>query len=374
MIASMRRLLAVTALLFAASFAVPAEAQVLCESLRPEMYRECRVGSSGRIRLLMELSDRMCHEDISWGTVSIGVVWVSRNCRATFVVDQPKPQLAMDAPPMKVVCESQKGDRQICPAETRRGVALAQQLSKASCEEGKSWGFDVERGLVWVDHGCRAEFFLGGTNVVPAAAKLDATILCESADGKRHTCKAETSAGVQLVRQLTDDACTYGREWGYDAEGVWVAKGCRAEFAVSAKPRVMVSSLMCESKNGARTHCDGDTRYGVALFRKLSDDKCVLGESWGFDETGVWVDAGCRAQFALGGYRLPPERVPPNAAKITCESVDGERKPCPVDTSRGVGLLHQISEADCVLNRTWGYDLDGIWVASGCRAEFAVVR
>ena len=64
--------------------------------------------------------------------------------------------------------------------------------------------------------------------------------------------------------------------------------------------------------------------------------------------------------------------MPSNASKITCESLDGGRKPCPIETSRGVGLLRQLSDADCVLNRTWGYDRNGIWVTNGCRAEFAV--
>jgi len=59
---------------------------------------------------------------------------------------------------------------------------------------------------------------------------------------------------------------------------------------------------------------------------------------------------------------------------MSCESLDGGRKVCPVDTSRGVGLIRQVSGADCVLNQTWGYDRNGIWVTNGCRAEFAVAR
>ena len=66
--------------------------------------------------------------------------------------------------------------------------------------------------------------------------------------------------------------------------------------------------------------------------------------------------------------------APHAASKVTCESLDGGHKHCPVDTSRGVGLIRQISDSDCVLNRTWAWDRNGIWVTNGCRAEFAVAH
>ena len=366
----MRKLLIALAVLLSCSSSL--HAQTLCESLGGA-YRECRVASSGRIRLIMEISDRLCHEDLTWGSNQIGIVWVKGGCRATFGVAKPISPKANAA--SRVVCESIDGNRQVCPAETINGVIFAQQLSKTDCIEGTSWGWDLERGLVWVDHGCRAEFVLGGTpQPVDPSIRFDTPVLCESRNGKRTTCKADTSAGVRIVNPLSDSACGYGREWGYDENGIWVTKGCRAEFVVRGKPKAMLSALVCESQDGARNHCAADTRYGVAIFERLGESDCILGESWGFDETGVWVDAGCRAQFALGGYRLPADNLPANASKVTCESVDGGHKPCPADTSRGVGLLRQISDADCVLNRTWGYDRDSIWVTNGCRAEFAVAR
>ena len=42
--------------------------------------------------------------------------------------------------------------------------------------------------------------------------------------------------------------------------------------------------------------------------------------------------------------------------------------------ARGAGLIKQLSETDCVLNRNWGYDAEGIWVTGGCGAEFAVAQ
>lgn len=345
---------------------------VSCESFGIA-YRECRVGSSGPIRLVMEISERVCFQDLTWGSKELGVVWVRNGCRATFTIDKPSPLKSSTV--NRLVCESQKANREVCFADLSKGMIFAQQLSQTACVEGKSWGYDRDRELVWVDHGCRAEFIIGSTTKVePSSVPLDTSVICESEDGKRRSCKADTSAGVQIVRSLSDSDCGYRREWGYDKDGIWVSKGCRAEFVVRGKPKVMVSAVVCESQNDTRTRCAADTRYGVAVFRRLGQGDCILDETWGFDPDGIWVDRGCHAQFALGGYRLPQDVVPPNTSKVMCESLDGGHRPCPIDTSHGVGLLHQISDADCILNRTWGYDRDGIWVTNGCRAEFIVAR
>jgi ribosomal protein L37AE/L43A len=372
MIGTMRiqLLLCVVLLLCAAS----AGAQtMLCQSNDIE-YRECRVGSSGTIRLIMEISDRRCHEGITWGTVSQGVVWVKRGCRAHFGLNTPS-NLRNLREANRVVCESQKGNRQVCPADIVGRVALAQQLSRTECVQGKNWDYDTERGLIWVDYGCRAAFIVGATTEkIPPVPSLDAHVTCESEHGKRQDCKADTAEGVQIVRALSESPCGYGREWGYDENGIWVTRNCRAEFAVRGRQKAMARAITCESTNDARIHCAAETQFGVAIVKQLSESDCVLGDSWGFDETGVWVSHDCQAQFALGGYRLPVDKVPDTAARMRCESQDGGRKQCPVDTSRGVGLIEQLSGADCVLNRTWGYDRTGIWVTNGCRAEFAVAR
>ena len=366
----MRRFLMTCAVLLLSCAGSLGAQTVLCESLGA--YRECRVGSSGTIRLVMEMTPGTCFEGSTWGTREVGVVWVDRGCRATFTVSSATGNSARAS--KRVACESRNGERVVCPVDIANGVAFTQQLSKSACVQGESWGFDDERELVWVDHDCRAEFILGQrTDPVRPLQALDGLVTCESADGRRKECAADTSAGVQIVRELSDAECSFGRQWGYDAKGIWVTKGCRAEFAIKGKPKAMVRAIVCASENNARNVCAADTQYGVALVRSLGGD-CVLDQSWGFDKDGVWVTNGCHAQFALGGYRLPPGAVPATAATMRCESTDGKRTQCPVDTARGVGLIRQLSTPDCVLNRTWGYDTMGIWVTDGCRAEFAVAK
>jgi hypothetical protein len=280
---------------------------ILCESRGA--YRECRVGSMGTVRLVYELSDRSCFEGVTWGTKEGGVVWVERGCRAQFAID------AAVSGNTRIVCESQNGKRQVCPADTTLGVSIAQQLSKTKCDAGINWGFDETRREIWVDDGCRAEFILTGLRRENVAPSLDGVVTCES-EGRRKACAADTSAGVQLVRQLSESACVYERDWGWDAKGIWVNKGCRAEFAVKVKKPAVARAVTCESKNGARASCAGETQFGVAIVKQLGPSHCILGESWGFDQDGVWVDKGCQAQFALGGYRLPESAVPPPAARL----------------------------------------------------------
>lgn len=56
------------------------------------------------------------------------------------------------------------------------------------------------------------------------------TIRCESRDGRRHNCRANTSGGVRLVRQLSNTPCQQGRTWGTSGNSIWVDNGCRGEF------------------------------------------------------------------------------------------------------------------------------------------------
>ncbi len=52
-------------------------------------------------------------------------------------------------------------------------------------------------------------------------------LVCESYRGQRQHCRADTSGGVRLIKQIGYNACQ--GNWGYDYYGVWVANGCRGE-------------------------------------------------------------------------------------------------------------------------------------------------
>jgi len=49
-----------------------------------------------------------------------------------------------------------------------------------------------------------------------------------------------------------------------------------------------------------RNFCNAYTGRGVRLVNQRSGSPCVLGQTWGYNNKGIWVDRGCRADFALG--------------------------------------------------------------------------
>jgi len=57
----------------------------------------------------------------------------------------------------QITCESQQERNQVCTTlQPGSSVQMVQQLSRAPCIEGSSWGAD--EGHIWVSAGCRAVF------------------------------------------------------------------------------------------------------------------------------------------------------------------------------------------------------------------------
>jgi hypothetical protein len=127
-----------------------------------------------------------------------------------------------------VACSSEDGAKKYCAVDTKQGAHLVKQKSDAPCKQGESWGYD-EKG-VWVDHGCAGDFAAG------PAAPAGKTLTCSSDGGKTY-CDASTGRGVQLVKQRSEAACNQGDSWGYDGLGIWVDKGCSADFLLGVAPR-----------------------------------------------------------------------------------------------------------------------------------------
>ena len=126
--------------------------------------------------------------------------------------------------------------------------------------------------------------------------------------------------------------------------------------------------VYCPSDEWQRTWCPADSRFGVRMIRQRSQAPCIEGQTWGSGKLGIWVDRGCRADFGVTG-----DWQSRAAALVYCPSDYMNRNFCPIDTRDGVFIIRQRSEADCVFNRTWGYDRDRIWVDRGCRADFEIV-
>ena len=64
----------------------------------------------------------------------------------------------------------------------------------------------------------------------------DSRIVCSS-NGYRSFCDADTRGGVMLLRELRNSQqCVEGATWGYTDRGVWVDRGCRAQFELTQAP------------------------------------------------------------------------------------------------------------------------------------------
>jgi len=203
-------------------------------------------------------------------------------------------------------------------------------------------------------------------------------VRCESINNTRETCTVDARDRMIAVnQQLSANPCILGRSWGVsnDRDEIWVNDGCRAEFQVGGSTVARGAfgrSIVCESQNNGKERCPVDTSYGVQLARQISKNGCVRGDDWGFDENGVWVDHGCRAEFVLGGDQRFTPMTSSSRATVVCESQNDVTNHCAADTYYGVALARQLSNSMCVRGETWGYDAKGIWVRKGCRAEFVV--
>jgi hypothetical protein len=181
-------------------------------------------------------------------------------------------------------CDSRVGGYNQCRTSTAGGVVLKYQHSPHACYQNDTWGYDGSG--IWVANGCSATFRVGRDDDDDTAAKVglgllalgvlgalasgdsddggynnppppppqgypqsggyypqqggypdddydDAyTISCDSKNNKYRFCAVQIPSHAQLVHQRSRSACRFNKSWGYDRRGVWVKKGCRADFAI----------------------------------------------------------------------------------------------------------------------------------------------
>jgi hypothetical protein len=58
--------------------------------------------------------------------------------------------------------------------------------------------------------------------------------------------------------------------------------------------------ITCESQPGGRQYCPADMSAGVTLVKSTGSAPCLLGKTWGYDNTGLWVSEGCSGEFIAG--------------------------------------------------------------------------
>jgi hypothetical protein len=369
---------------------------VTCES-RGNDREQCAIDRGARVELSRQVSDTPCRRNGNWG-VGQEYIWVSGGCRAQFLVTAGSatgPTASAGATPMQLRACRSEADRRL-PTYTYDQVSV-EPVSRQGSVATVRWSAGSSAGLCTVATTGRIVRFTmngagGGYGDVETAGNTT-QLTCESKGTDREECRIPEGARVRLVRQISQSPCllndTYGTGQGY----LWVAKGCRAEFAVTevaSAPAVVPNApavvpapganarrstrVVCESSGNARQQCPIREGANVQLVRRRSTAMCREGETWGTGPGYIWVSRGCGAEFEVraadvgsgnaGGTGLPQQ--------VTCESKGGERSECRIRTGAQVRLARQLSTTACVYNSTWGTRAGVIWVANGCRGEFEV--
>jgi hypothetical protein len=145
----------------------------------------------------------------------------------------------------------------------------------------------------------------------PAVAKPPGrtaeVIECSSKQGGHRYCPTYAIGSVRLVEQLSKSPCRLYDTWGADGDGsgIWVRDGCRARFVVErGRGRRPIAPgprrLTCKSPDWSYRHC-GVPTWGrrIRVEKQLSRTRCVRGDNWGVDSSGIWVDRGCAAVFGV---------------------------------------------------------------------------
>ncbi|WP_295930379.1 DUF3011 domain-containing protein [uncultured Xanthomonas sp.] len=210
------------------------------------------------------------------------------------------------------------------------------------------------------------------------------TVACSSNDRRRQQCATPFRGPARLVGTLSDSPCIEGRTWGSAPGVVWVDQGCRGRFVEGrgnwggnwgdgGGSGGVAGTVRCESQDQRQRICPTGWRNAM-LVRQLSDTRCIEGRTWGSRDGAVWVDDGCRGEFAQGrgGGGWGPGRPPLDSGyTVTCSSDDKRLRTCAWDRRQGrPELIEQLSGTTCAEGRTWGYEGNTVWVNGGCRARF----
>jgi hypothetical protein len=224
-----KALAAVAFLVFlAASFSASA-ARLTCES-RDFQRNYCSTGQRiASVRLVVQQSRSPCVQGRTWGYDS-GGIWVTQGCSAEFDF---RTSGGGPTPGRQIVCSSQNFQHRFCPSDRRIVRArLIEQRSRASCVQGRSWGFQDDG--IWVDNGCSGLFAVEERGR-PGPSPVN-RVSCESRGFQRAFCSVgRTISRAWLDEQRSRSPCIQGQSWGFERNGVWVDKGCGGVFAFDAR-------------------------------------------------------------------------------------------------------------------------------------------
>jgi len=221
------------------AFAAPAAADELRCGSRPGASNYCSADTSRGVELIYQHSSYACYYDDTWGYDRNGI-WVANGCSATFRLGKK---------------DKGKGDT---AAAIGLGILALGILAATSSDDGDPnrneppppppgygpGGYPPPPPPGGYPSGSYppppppGSYGPGGYPPPPPPpqggyySRPHKVVSCNSNKNKYTYCAVRVRSDVELIRQRSTSSCRFNTSWGYDRKGVWVNKGCRADFVV----------------------------------------------------------------------------------------------------------------------------------------------
>jgi hypothetical protein len=217
------------------------------------------------------------------------------------------------------------------------------------------------------------------------------TFTCSSDDGQLHSCRVNTNAPIQFVRQRSDAQCIAGETYGIDRGGVWVTNGCRADFVVGNQNaydqgtynnnRDRDNDGDADDQNGTEHHHHRRDRDYNGTYNQNgtynngtynNNDPYNNGtynrqgtyDNRGYNNNRGYVNSGQPIHY-YGTYKN---------GRTTCSANDGNAQTyCSTNGALSDATIIR-QNGNCQRGQNWDINPDGLWVAGGCSAEFQIQR
>jgi hypothetical protein len=268
---------------------------------------ECPADTRYGVKLIRQLSTVRCIQNTTWGT-SEGTLWVDRGCRGEFEIGDQVPGGPESSE--RLTCGTATGLQVTCRTNGyATSVELVRDLSSGRCRQGETWGHTDS--FIWANRACRGEFLVtyrgdSGGPQPGGPGTLTQRVTCGGASNQRVVCSVDGSiSSARLIRDLSVNRCRQNTSWGYDASGLWINGGCIGDFELAVRGGAgggadYTREIICGTPSGQQVTCRTDGyATGVRLVQDLSGGRCRERVNWGFTDSYVWANQGCRGRFAV---------------------------------------------------------------------------